>query len=301
MMKFNDYYNKKAIEFLVKPNTYIKEDVGYVPRFSLKDIEIFKDLPVNEPVKYTEELFIKAIQYGLILNLDYKGAKDSHFSGHQRSVYPMVIGKSSKGKTLIRGFHLRGWSVSSNRHVDKVWRLFRADRILNITFTGSFYRLPPNGYVENDSIMRGGITAYADFNTIRKNQSNLLNAQKIQNKEDVTIGQNDAGNIKFNTIKVKETKTILDLNNPLDNEYLNKIKDQKNLRLTFVKSVYGNKYICVLGALGEPNTTVKLLNERNVTLGVFRVLDSINGSALKKIKKVKGQTTYDVVIFESKI
>lgn len=298
MIKFNDIYNKKPIEFVMSSGK-LNEDVGYVPRFSLKDLEIFKNIPVNEPIKFSEELIIKAIQYGMVLLIDYKGQKDKHFSGHQRSIYPMVYGRSSKGKLLLRGFHLRGWSVSSNRHVEKIWRLFRTDRILSVTFTGSFYRLPPDGYVQDDSIMRGGIITYADFNQIRKNQTNLLKTQVIQNKEEVTLsgGQTE----KFVQIKVENTNSIMDLSNPFDNEYLNKIKDLKNLRLSFLKSVYGNKHLVVLGAAGETGNTVKILDEKNRVLGVFRVLDSTTGDNLKKIKSVKGNKLYDVVLFQKKI
>lgn len=298
MIKFNDIYNKKPIEFVMSSGK-LNEDVGYVPRFSLKDLEIFKNIPVNEPMKFSEELIIKAIQYGLILNIEYKGQKDKHFAGHDRTIYGMVYGRSSKGKLLLRGFHLRGWSVSSNRHVEKIWRYFRTDRILSVTFTGSFYRLPPDGYVQDDSIMRGGIITYADFNQIRKNQTNLLKIQVIQNKEEVTLsgGQTE----KFVQIKVENTNSIMDLSNPFDNEYLNKIKDLKNLRLSFLKSVYGNKHLVVLGAAGETGNTVKILDEKNRVLGVFRVLDSTTGDNLKKIKSVKGNKLYDVVLFQKKI
>lgn len=300
MIKFNDIYNKKPIEFVyTSNNSLLKEDNAYVPRFSLKDLEIFKNIPVNEPIKFSEELIIKAIQYGLILSFEYKGQKDKHMAGHSRTLLPLVYGRSSKGKLLLRGFHLRGWSVSSNRHVEKIWRLFRADRILSVTFTGSFYRLPPDGYVQNDSIMRGGIIAYADFNQIRKNQTNLLKTQVIQNKEEVSLSGNQTE--KFVQIKVENTNSIIDLDNIMDNAYISKIKDMKNLRITFMKSVYGGKYMAVLGAAGDPNNTVKVLDEKNRVIGVYKILDSIDGSKLQKIKNVKGNKLYDLVIFQKKI
>lgn len=300
-MKFNDIYNNKPVEFVFNQFlNLIKEDVAYVPRFSMKDIEIFKNIPVNEPVKYSDDLIVKAIQYGMIITVQYKGEKDKHFSGHERSVYPLVLGKSSKGKPLLRVYHLRGWSVSSNKHVEKIWRLFRTDRILSITFTGSFYRLPPDGYNEQDKGMVGGIIARANFAEIRKNQMTLLKTQTIQNKDEVTITKTDK-DLGISSVRVKPTDTILDLNNPLDNGYVNNIKDVKNIRITFLKSVYGNKYIAILGAIGEPNKTVRVVNERGTTIGVFRTLDSVSGDSLKKIKKVKGNTTYDLYIFDKKL
>jgi hypothetical protein len=293
-----NYYNTKPIEFIIKENYDLREDNSYVPRFQLKNIKNIADIPINEPLKPTQEIIVKAIKYGMVFLINYKGEKDNKFMGSERVIYPMVIGKSSKGKILIRGYHLNGWSVSSNRHVNKIWRMFRLDRVLSLTFTGSFYRLPPVGYNMNDKGMRGGIIARADFNEIRKNQQSLLKSQEIQNKEDITLGDD---NRKFVTIRAKSTETKLDLNNALDNPYVNNMKDIANIRISFLKSIYGDKYFAILGALGQPGNTVKVLNERGINLGVFKVLDSISGEVLKKIKKVKGNAIFDVYIFDNKI
>jgi hypothetical protein len=294
------YYNSKPVEFVIKEKFVLLEDNTYVPRFNLKgkQTEILK-VPINEPIKPTKELIIKAIKYGMIFLINYKGSEDNHFAGHERVIYPMVFGKSSKGKELIRGFHLSGWSVSSNRHVDKIWRMFRFDRILSMTFTGSFYRLPPQGYNMNDKGMRGGIVARADFNEIRRNQQTLVKAQEIQNKEEITLSEE--GKTGLVTIKVKPTETQIDLNTPLENAYVNNMKDIKNIRISFLKSLYGNTYICVLGALGQPGNTVKVMTDKGKNLGIFKVLDSIAGETLKKIKGVKGNSTFDVYLFDSKL
>ncbi|NBO23588.1 hypothetical protein EBU94_09670, partial [bacterium] len=255
LKEIRDYYNTKPIEFVIKEKYELKEDRTYVPRFNLKNATEIANIPINEPIKPTQEVLIKAIKYGMVFLINYKGAKDKHFAGHERVIYPMVLGKSMKGKELIRGFHLNGWSVSANRHINKIWRMFRLDRVLSITFTGSFFRLPPAGYNMNDKGMRGGILARADFNEIRKNQQSLLKAQEIQNKEDITLGDEER---KFVTIKTKITNTKLDLNNPLDNPYVNNMKDIANVRVSFLKSIYGNKYLAILGALGQPGNTVKV-------------------------------------------
>ena len=234
----------------------------------------------------------------MIFLINYKGEKDVHFAGHERVIYPLVIGKSSQGKILVRGWHLNGWSVSHKRHINKIWRLFRADRILSMTFTGSFYRLPPAGYNMNDKGMRGGIIAKADFNEIRRNQQNLVKQNKIQNREEVTLGSEER---KFISIKVKETDTKIDLLKPFENAYVNNIKDTSTLRVSFLKSIYGNKYIAILGALGQPGNTVKILSEKGINLGVYKVLDSITGNVLKSIKTVKGNSIYDLYLFDKKI
>jgi hypothetical protein len=293
------FFNRKPVEFILK-EAYndLKEDREFIPRFSLKNIKDFQDVPINEPIKYDEKLMIKAIQYGMIFLINYKGEKDKHFAGHERVIYPMVLGRSSKGKTLIRGWHLNGWSVSKNRHINKIWRLFRADRVLSMTFTGSFYRLAPVGYNMDDKGMRGGIIAKADFNAIRRNQQNLVQQNVIQNREEVTLSQDER---KFVTIRAKTTDSKLDLNTPLDNAYINNLKNVENVRISFLKSIYGNQYIAILGAMGEPGNTVKVLDDKGKNLGVYKVLDSTTGQVLKSIKKVKGNSIYDLYIFDKKI
>lgn len=292
------YYNNKPVEFVVKERYELIEDNEFIPRFSLKNVKDIANIPINEPIKYNEQTMIKAIKYGMIFLLNYKGEEDSHFAGHERVIYPMVIGRSSKGKTLLRGWHLNGWSVSQKRHINKIWRLFRTDRILSMTFTGSFYRLAPTGYNMNDKGMRGGIIAKADFSEIRRNQQNLVNQNKIQNREEITLGGEER---KFATIVVKETESQLDLTKAMENAYINNIKDASTLRVSFLKSIYGNKYVAVLGALGQPGNTVKVQTDKNKQLGVFKVLDSVTGQVLKNIKNVKGNTVYDLYLFDKKL
>jgi hypothetical protein len=294
-----NYYNKKPVEYIVRESyNDLKEDREFVPRFSLKNIKDFQDIPINEPIKYDEKILVKAIKYGMIFLINYKGKEDKHFAGHERVIYPLVIGRSSTGKTLIRGWHLNGWSVSKNRHINKIWRLFRADRVLSMTFTGSFYRLPPAGYNMNDKGMRGGIIAQADFNLIRKNQQNLVQQNVVQSRQEVTLSEETR---KFISIRVKNTDSKLDLLKPLENAYINNLKNVQNVRISFLKSIYGNQYVAILGAMGEPGNTVKIIDDKGKNLGVYKVIDSTTGQVLKSITKVKGNTIYDLYIFDKKI
>lgn len=298
LSQLKDFYNKKPVEYVVKENYELIEDNEYLPRFSLKNVKDISNIPINEPIKFSEENIIKAIKYGMIFLINYKGEEDTHFSGHERVIYPMVLGRSTKGKILLRAWHLNGWSVSSKRHINKIWRLFRADRILSMTFTGSFYRLAPAGYNMNDKGMRGGIIAKADFNEIRRNQQNLVKQNKIQNREEVSLEDEKR---KFVSIKITETDTTIDLTKALENPYINNIKDMASVKLSFLKSIYGNKYIAVLGALGQPGNTVKVLNQRGINIGVYKVLDSVTGQVIKNIKKVKGNSIYDLYLFDKKL
>ena len=296
LRELKDYYNTKTVEFVIKENYELVEDREFIPRFSLKNVKEISNIPVNEPIKYSDKIMTTAIKYGMVMLINYKGEKDSHFSGHERVIYGMVLGRSSKGKTLLRGWHLNGWSVSNKRHVNKIWRLFRTDRILSITFTGSFYRLAPAGYKMNDKGMRGGLIAKADFIRIRKNQQDLINQNKIQNRDEITMGDDKR---KFVTVDVTNTETQLDLTKPLDNTYIKSIKDFRTTRISFLRSISGKEYIAILGALGQPGNTVKVMIG-NKNLGVFKVMDSITGNVLKSIKRVKGNSVYDLYVFDKK-
>ena len=299
LKQLRDFYNNKPVEFVVKEHYNLIEDNEYIPRFSLKNVKDIANIPINQPIKYSDQVMTKAIKYGMIFLINYKGDKDKHFAGHERVIYGMVLGRSSQGKMLLRGWHLNGYSISQRRHINKIWRLFRTDRILSMTFTGSFYRLPPAGYNMNDKGMRGGIVVRADFNEIRRNQQALVNQNKIQNREEVTIGEKDK---TFASIQVKETEeSKLDLMKPFENVYVNNNKDMAGLRISFLKSIYGNKYIAVLGALGQPGNTVRVLTDKKNNLGIFKVLDSITGDVLKSIKNVKGNKDFDLYLFDKKL
>jgi hypothetical protein len=298
LSELKDYYNKKPVEFVIRENYELVEDREYVSKFTLKNVKDIANIPINEPIKYSDQTMIKAIKYGMIFLINYKGEEDNHFAGHERAIYPMVLGRSSKGKVLLRAWHLNGWSVSQKRHTEKIWRLFRTDRILSMTFTGSFYRLAPVGYNMNDKGMRGGIITKADFNEIRRNQQKLVAQNTIQNREEVTLGDEERKSV---TIRTKSTDSVLDLNNPLENAYVNNIKDIATAKVSFLKSIYGNKYIAVLGALGQPGNTVKVLDDKGINIGVYKVLDSTTGQVLKNIKKVKGNAIYDLYLFDKKV
>ena len=275
--------------------SYINENSEFVPRFQLKKLEILKDVPVNEPLKFSIELMDKAIKYGMIMLVNYKGAEDKVLAGHERVIYPMVLGKSAKGKLLLRGFHLKGWSVSLNRDAEKIWRLFRTDRILSLVFTGSFFRLAPNGYQMNDKGMRGGIIAKADFGVIRRNQNTLLKSDKIQSKGEVFVDH-------LSTVELVSTNTQLDMLDPYANKFLN-IKHADYTTVTFLQSAFGSKYIAVLGMASEkPGNVIKIRIGGNM-LGTYKTVLTISGKQLRdfKFKKIKGQSEFDLFLFKKKL
>jgi hypothetical protein len=43
------------------------------------------------------------------------------------------------------------------------------------------------------------------------------------------------------------------------------------------------------------------MTEKGINLGVYKVLDSITGDVLKSIKNVKGNSVYDLYVFDKKL
>jgi hypothetical protein len=303
----SEWNNKRDVEYVARhdfyPEVLVKEDATYVPRFSIKKYShpIFAEFPPNKELKFNRDLMIKAIEYGMILMIQYRGdsgnSEDKFVQGHQRVIYPMVIGTSAKGKPLLRAFHLKGWSVSKNGNINKEWRMFRTDRILSMSFTGSFFRLPPDGYNSKDKGMRGGITKAANFDEIMRLQKSLIQKDVIQNKREVVLDEKK----KIIVVQTDDTNTVLDLGTPFDNPNISK-DDLKLMRISFLKSIHDGKYIAILGALGKKGHLVKLTS-RGKYLGTYRVLKSVMGDHLDKphLKNVEGRAEFDLHIFIKKV
>lgn len=296
MLEQKNHDNKEDVELVLKANyTKLNEDQSFVPRFKVHDKyhQIFSDFPINKQLKYSHDLLVKAIQYGMILLVQYRGEEDQFSQGHTRILYPMVIGKSKKAKELLRGYHLKGWSVSQGGNVDKVWRMFRTDRILSISFTGSFYRLPPAGYNMHDRGMKGGVTIAADFTRIRRNQEALLKKDVIQYKQEVEFD-------KINSVYIDNTNTVLNLKEPFKNANIDE-KQKDTIRLTFLKNTGTNDRIAVLGALGKRDNTVKIYSNSKY-LGLYKVERSFMGPLLNQpvTRNINGHSEYPLYIYLNK-
>ena len=298
-----------------------KEDKEY--KFNKKDIKIFgpkvneaqqidpniiPNFPINKPVKFDEKLLKQAIKYGLVILLSYKGDKDRWRGGRERTIQPMVLGINRNTKNmLVRGWHLEGWSVSKKAETKKVWRLFKTDNIISMTFTGNFFRLPPQGYKQNDRIMTEKILAKADFNEIRRNQNLLLKNGQIQSEEESKITDKSGGIV---SIELTNTMTKIDFKNPHKNLLINKNNLDSNrflndastnsLKFSILRSIFGNKYIAVVGAIGAVNRQVKVF-EGNKLLGNYRCISSFIGSELNNNKIINGQNIFDLYVFNRKL
>lgn len=272
------------------------------------DPDIIPNFPINKPVKFNEELMKTAIKYGLVILINYKGDKDRWRGGRERTIQPMVLGVNKNTKNmLIRGWHLEGWSVSQRKETKKVWRLFKTSNIASMTFTGNFFRLPPQGYKMNDRIMTERILAKADFNEIRRNQDKLLKGGKIQSEEETTISQTTGGVI---SIELTKSNSTLDIKLPYKNLLINKknldqvrfMKDPstQSMKFSIMKSMFGNKYLAIVGAIGTIDRQVKVYDGKNL-LGNYKCIRSFLGSELEKNKIIDNQSTFDLYVFNRKI
>lgn len=278
------------------------KDTEFIPKFRINESnnqpiqDIVPGFPVNKRMKYERSKMIKAIKNGMVMLILYAGFEDKWKGGRERVIYPMVLGINKNTKNeLVRGWHLEGFSVSQKKQTEKVWRLFATQNIKAMIFTGHFYRLPPKGYKMNDRVMTERTLARADFNTIRRNQDALIKAGKIEKEEEVNLAQKSVGPVK---IQIQDTNTTIDLMNPWSNQILAKAKKQKDkIKISILKTIFSNEYICVIDALGEKGKTVKVFDENKKLLGSYKTIISYTGNDMNKNRKVNGINEFPLYQF----
>jgi hypothetical protein len=267
--------------------------------------ELVPGIEINKKIKYNQDIMIKAINYGMIILITYRGDKDEWKGGRERVLAPYVLGKNKNTTNiLVRGWHLDGYSVSQKSNVKKVWRLFKTSNILSMTITGDFIRLPSSGYRMNDRVMTEVTYAKADFNIIRRNQNKLVQSGKLEDIKDSEISTKETTHIQ--TIQIKNLNEVLNLTNIWSSQYFN--KNDKNIKVTFLKSVIGNDFIAILGALGAPGKTVKVYEDRKL-LGTYMSLKTVpemdNKNNLfvqfSNLKNINGKKEFKLYSFVKKM
>lgn len=259
--------------------------------------ELIPNLPINKRMPYNEAIMIKAIEYGCIMEISYKGLKDKWLGGRQRQVCFLTLGRNSHtGNILARAWHLTGFSVNLKRNAEKVWRLFIMDNnhLKWMMFTGNFFSMPPAGYVRNDRVMSERQIVSADFNKIRANQARLIEVGKIKKEEELKISDNEVSKIE-----IKNTNTQIDLRNPWNNTLLVK-KDIDLIKISILKNVLNDNYIAIYGAVGTKERNVRVF-ENNQNIGTFRTVETIVGKQIDKIKQVRGKNEFDLYQFVKKM
>jgi hypothetical protein len=285
------YNNTEDLYFIPKVRYNTKN--GRLIREAAGDNDLVPGFPVNKPLHFNEGLLVKAIQYGMIILINYRGDQDEYRGGRERVIYPMTLGVNrNTGNMLLRGWHLNGWSVKEKRNVEKVWRLFKTVNIVSMMFTGDFYRLPPKGYRLNDRAMTERIVAQADFNLIRKNQQNLLNEGKIEMEEEQKVTSDINRVVR---IDIRSAGSELNLRDPFSNKLLdrNRIDDT---RITIMRTVIGQDWLAVLGAAGTEGRVAKVYEGQRL-IGTYKVIKTLIGKELLNTKIVLGQTNFKLFLF----
>lgn len=297
----NTWFNStKESFFNISNNFYVSDLINesndseqFVPRYSLKKFinPLFAKFPPNKEFKYDRELMILAMQYGMVISIQYRGAKDTLMMGRTRIIYPMCLGTSAKGKPLLRAYHLKGWSVSQNKNTEKIWRMFRTDRILSMSFSGIFFSINPTDFNPLDKGMVGGIIKSVNIEEVRENQKKLAKEGDIQSKKEVIVDK------KLSVVEAINTNSVLDLRNPFENKNIDE-NNLKIIRITFLKSINSNNTIAMLGALGKKGNIVKISSSGKY-LGEYKVLKSCMGDNINKphLKNVNGFSEFNLHLF----
>jgi hypothetical protein len=280
--KKQTYNSNKELIFYLTPQFILENIDTFTPKLNLRNISQFDKFPPKQNLKVTEELIIKSIEYGMMLQIDYKGEEDTYASGHNRVICPLEYGKTKDGKYVIFAYHLKGWSVSTGRYTEKEWRMFRVDRILNIKFLGSFYRNITD-YNNKHTNKNFKPIKTADFNEIRNNQHKLLLSNTIDVQDRVIVNQ-------INKIELKNLDSVLNLLSPWENNVLPK-KDANIIKITFASTLFGKKkYIAIVGTSIIKNKTFKYDNITFKSLGWFF------GNNLPK--NINGINKFDLYLYE---
>jgi hypothetical protein len=143
----------------------------------------------SEREVFNMDLMTQAILQGREVGILYKGDKMKAPSGKYRIIYPVAMGLSHAGNRVIRAIHKLGQSESKaletgirSAEAKNEWRLFKADNIKGMWFTGNFFDFVPSDYNAND---KGMSSVEVNFNSTKakKYQQEFINNQKEEERK----------------------------------------------------------------------------------------------------------------------
>jgi len=135
------------------------------------------------------DLMTQAILQGREVGILYKGDKMKAPSGKYRLIYPVAMGISKAGNRVVRAIHKHGQSESKalesgvrSAEAKNEWRLFKAENIKGMWFTGNFFDFVPSDYNSND---RGMNTVEVSFNSSKAKsfQKSFIENQKEEERK----------------------------------------------------------------------------------------------------------------------
>lgn len=168
----------------------------------------------NTRVPFNLDLMTQAITQGREVGILYKGDEMKAPSGKYRLIYPVAMGISRAGNRVIRAVHTIGQSESEAKSTNirsaeakNVWRLFKANNIRGMWFTGNFFNFNPDKYNPNDKGMNT-VEVNFDLSKAKKYQDELIQKQK------------EEGDFKSKVRRFRESGAR-DLEQPYDNPETN--------------------------------------------------------------------------------
>ena len=72
------------------------------------------------------------------------------------------------------------------------------------------------------------------------------------------------------------------------------------MKFSVMRSMFGNKYLVIVGAIGTINRQVKVYDGKTL-LGNYRCIKSFLGSELDKNKMVDNKNIFDLYVFNRKL
>jgi len=167
------------------------------------------------------------------------------------------------------GYHYRGFSLSNDGEAKKIFRTFRVDSIISMSFIGAFEKDIPPKFNDTTNIKK--TITKIDFDLVKANIKKLVNDKKLRNTKDLYL--------KSPTIKVKDTNTELFFND------LSKYPFPDKINCTLLKSVAGNKYIIIFNILLSKNN--RNIYSDNLFLGLYK---PIKYGTLEEVAKTSNET-----------
>jgi hypothetical protein len=146
----------------------------------------------NERVPFNTELMKQAIEQGREIGINYRSKNDKYEMPtiKSRIIHPVAMGTDKNGNIVIRGLHITGQSEKAARETGirsaeveaekdgmNAWRLFKADNLKAMWFTGRFFSDDIPGYNPNDKAMTTKIVTYSPTDA-KKYQDELVAQSK---------------------------------------------------------------------------------------------------------------------------
>ncbi len=148
----------------------------------------------NERVPFNRDLMKQAIEQGREIGINYRSKNDKYEMPVTKSriIHPVAMGTDKNGNVVIRGLHIAGQSEKAARETGvrsaeieaekdgmNAWRLFKADNLKSMWFTGRFFSDNIPGYNPNDKAMSTKIAVYNPTEA-KKYQDQLVAQAKPQ-------------------------------------------------------------------------------------------------------------------------